>query len=84
MNSKPLGRLLHAPERPKLCGVDRLFDGVRVQGWHIGNVGLIGGVMDRDDQMNANAIEQAIDAAERAFQTWSKTAARDRSAILRK
>jgi succinate-semialdehyde dehydrogenase/glutarate-semialdehyde dehydrogenase len=34
--------------------------------------------------LDANAIERTIDAAERAFQTWSKTAARDRSAILRR
>lgn len=34
--------------------------------------------------LNENVIEQAIDAAERAFQTWSRIAARDRSAILRR
>lgn len=33
--------------------------------------------------LNGPDIEQAIDAAESAFRSWSKTAARDRAAILR-
>jgi succinate-semialdehyde dehydrogenase/glutarate-semialdehyde dehydrogenase len=33
--------------------------------------------------LNGHDIERAIDAAERAFRDWSKTAARDRAAILR-